>query len=101
MTEDPYLHCRSVFRWERRCASQEESGQHECDALGVVLARPLTMFVRQWQQQACMIWRLWRAAMAPVGVRDVAAVAGGGAGSGKWCPTATVLSDVTAVNGGR
>jgi hypothetical protein len=52
MTESPYLHCRTVFRWGRRCASQEESGQHDCDALGVVLTRPLTMLVRQWRQQA-------------------------------------------------
>ena len=101
MTESPYLHCRTVFRWGRRCASQEESGQHDCDALGVVLARPLTMLVWQWRQQACVIWRLWRVAMAPAGVRDVAAVAGGSGGSGEWCPTATVLSDVTAANGRR
>ena len=84
MTEGPYLHYRSVFRWGRRCALQEESGQHDCDALGVTLARPLTMLVWQWRQQACVIWRLWRTAMVPAGVRDVVAVAGGSGGSGEW-----------------
>ena len=38
--------------------------------------------------------------MAPVGMRDVAAVAGGSGGSGESYPTATVLSDVTTANGG-